>query len=103
MTADFPLSPWANAAVAAAVAITVATIAHRILALVARRASLLASAGVVGIVASIAARPVFSNIIAGLQIALAQPLRIDDVPIVERQMGPRGRNHQHLCGAGHMG
>lgn len=210
MTADFPLSPWAATGVAAAVAITVAAIAHRILALVARRAtasllvvhtvvlacipvmrvllplvalqlvwqaanddlvyiggirhvnglaviacfcwllmaaigglakgviarhpadvddnltarriatqarvlsrtamtgvaiaglalmlmtfpgarqvgaSLLASAGVVGIVAGIAARPVFSNIIAGLQIALAQPFRIDDVLIVEGEWG----------------
>jgi small-conductance mechanosensitive channel len=50
-------------------------------------ASLLASAGVVGIVAGIAARPVFSNMIAGLQIALAQPLRIDDVLIIEGEWG----------------
>ena len=50
-------------------------------------ASLLASAGVVGLVAGIAARPVFSNMIAGLQIALAQPLRIDDVLIVEGEWG----------------
>lgn len=50
-------------------------------------ASLLASAGVVGIVAGIAARPVFSNIIAGLQIALAQPIRIDDVLIVQGEWG----------------
>jgi len=50
-------------------------------------ASLLASAGVVGIVAGIAARPVFSNMIAGLQIALAQPIRIDDVLIIEGEWG----------------
>jgi small-conductance mechanosensitive channel len=50
-------------------------------------ASLLASAGVVGLVAGIAARPVFSNLIAGLQIALAQPIRIDDVVIVEGEWG----------------
>ncbi|WCM94759.1 mechanosensitive ion channel family protein [Acidovorax sp. NCPPB 2350] len=50
-------------------------------------ASLLASAGVVGIVAGIAARPVFSNMIAGLQIALAQPIRIDDVLIVQGEWG----------------
>lgn len=50
-------------------------------------ASLLASAGVVGIVAGIAARPVFSNMIAGLQIALAQPFRIDDVLIIEGEWG----------------
>lgn len=50
-------------------------------------ASLLASAGVVGIVAGIAARPIFSNLIAGLQIALAQPFRIDDVLIIEGEWG----------------
>jgi small-conductance mechanosensitive channel len=50
-------------------------------------ASLLASAGVVGLVAGIAARPVFGNLIAGLQIALSQPLRIDDVLIVEGEWG----------------
>ena len=49
--------------------------------------SLLASAGVVGIVAGIAARPVFSNLIAGLQLALAQPMRIDDVLIVQGEWG----------------
>ena len=50
-------------------------------------ASLLASAGVVGIVAGIAARPVFSNLIAGMQIALSQPIRIDDVLIVQGEWG----------------
>ena len=50
-------------------------------------ASLLASAGVVGVVAGIAARSVFSNLLAGLQIAMAQPLRIDDVLIVEGEWG----------------
>ncbi|RYX96125.1 MAG: mechanosensitive ion channel family protein [Comamonadaceae bacterium] len=50
-------------------------------------ASLLASAGVVGIVAGIAARPVFSNLIAGLQLALSQPLRIDDVLIIQGEWG----------------
>jgi small-conductance mechanosensitive channel len=50
-------------------------------------ASLLASAGVLGIVGGIAARPVFSNLIAGLQLALAQPLRIDDVLIVQGEWG----------------
>ena len=49
--------------------------------------SLLASAGVVGLVVGIAARPVFSNLIAGLQIALAQPIRLDDVLIVEGEWG----------------
>ena len=50
-------------------------------------ASLLASAGVIGIVAGMAARPVFSNLIAGLQLALAQPIRMDDVLIVKGEWG----------------
>ncbi|WP_326544050.1 mechanosensitive ion channel family protein [Pseudorhodoferax sp.] len=50
-------------------------------------ASLLASAGLVGIIAGFAARPVLGNLIAGLQIGLAQPIRIDDVVIVENEWG----------------
>jgi small-conductance mechanosensitive channel len=50
-------------------------------------ASLLASAGVLGIVVGIAARPVFSNLIAGLQLALGQPMRLDDVLIVQGEWG----------------
>lgn len=49
--------------------------------------TLLASAGVLGLVAGIAAKPVFGNLIAGLQIALAQPIRLDDVVIVEGEWG----------------
>jgi small-conductance mechanosensitive channel len=49
--------------------------------------TLLASAGLLGIGAGIAARPVFENMIAGLQIAFTQPIRIDDVVIVEKQYG----------------
>lgn len=49
--------------------------------------SLLASAGVAGLVIGIAAKPLFSNLIAGLQIALAQPIRIDDVLIIEGEWG----------------
>ena len=50
-------------------------------------ASLLASAGVLGIIGGLAARPVFSNLIAGLQLALAQPIRLDDVLIVNGEWG----------------
>jgi small-conductance mechanosensitive channel len=48
-------------------------------------AGLLASAGMVGIVAGLAARPVLGNLLAGLQIALSQPIRLDDVVIVKDQ------------------
>lgn len=50
-------------------------------------ASMLASAGVLGIVVGFAARPVLSNLLAGLQIAITQPIRIDDVVIVENEWG----------------
>jgi small-conductance mechanosensitive channel len=50
-------------------------------------ASLLASAGLAGIVAGLAARPVLGNLFAGLQIGLSQPIRLDDVVIVENEWG----------------
>jgi len=50
-------------------------------------ASLLASAGVIGLAIGMAAKPVLGNLIAGIQIALTQPIRIDDVLIVEGEWG----------------
>jgi small-conductance mechanosensitive channel len=49
--------------------------------------TLLASAGVVGIVVGLAARPVFENLVAGIQLAFTQPIRIGDVVVVEKQQG----------------
>ncbi|MGH6727567.1 MAG: mechanosensitive ion channel family protein, partial [Pseudolabrys sp.] len=49
--------------------------------------SLFASAGVAGIVAGLAARPVLSNLFAGVQLAMTQPIRIDDAVIVENEWG----------------
>lgn len=50
-------------------------------------ASLLVSAGVAGLALGLAARPVLENLIAGLQLAFSQPIRIDDVVIVEGEWG----------------
>ena len=50
-------------------------------------ASLLASAGIAGLVIGMAARPALGNIIAGIQIALTQPIRLDDVVIIEGEWG----------------
>ncbi|AYQ88616.1 mechanosensitive ion channel family protein [Burkholderia gladioli] len=50
-------------------------------------ASLLASAGVAGLVAGIAARPVLGNLIAGLQIGISQPIRLDDVVVIQGEWG----------------
>jgi small-conductance mechanosensitive channel len=49
--------------------------------------SLLASAGIVGIIAGIAAQQTLANLFAGFQIAMAQPIRQDDVVIVEGEWG----------------
>lgn len=49
--------------------------------------SLLASAGLVGLAVGFAARPVLTNLIAGLQIAFTQPIRLDDVVIIENEWG----------------
>jgi len=49
--------------------------------------TLFASAGVAGIIAGLAARPVMSNFLAGVQLAIAQPIRIDDAVIVENEYG----------------
>lgn len=54
--------------------------------------ALLASAGLIGLVAGIAAKPVFGNLIAGLQIAVTQPIRLDDVVIVEGEWGVSRRS-----------
>jgi small-conductance mechanosensitive channel len=48
---------------------------------------ILASAGIVGIVVGVAAQNTLSDLIAGIQIALTQPIRVDDVVIVEGEFG----------------
>lgn len=50
-------------------------------------AGLLASAGLVGILAGVAAKPTATNVVAGLQLAISQPIRVDDVVVVEGQFG----------------
>lgn len=50
-------------------------------------ASILASAGVAGIIIGFAAQRSIANLLAGLQIAFTQPIRIDDVVIVEGEWG----------------
>jgi small-conductance mechanosensitive channel len=49
--------------------------------------SLFASAGVAGLVVGLAARPMLSNLIAGIQIATTQPIRIDDQVVIENESG----------------
>ena len=50
-------------------------------------ASILASAGIAGIVVGFAAQRSIATLLAGFQIALTQPIRLDDVVIVENEWG----------------
>ena len=49
--------------------------------------SLFASAGVAGIIVGFSAQKLIATIIAGIQIAMTQPIRLDDVVIVEGEWG----------------
>lgn len=49
--------------------------------------SLFASAGVAGIIIGFAAQRIIATVIAGVQIAITQPIRIDDVVIIENEWG----------------
>lgn len=49
--------------------------------------SLLASAGLAGVVLGFAAQRTFSSLIAGIQLSSTQPIRIGDVVIVEKEWG----------------
>ncbi len=49
--------------------------------------AILASAGIAGIVIGLAAQKTIGTFIAGLQIAFTQPIRLDDVVIVEGEWG----------------
>ncbi len=53
-------------------------------------ASLLAGAGVLGIVLGVAAGPLIGNLIAGIQIAFTQPIKIGDVVVIEGEWGRIG-------------
>lgn len=50
-------------------------------------ASVLASAGLAGLLVGMAARPTLASLIAGLQVAITQPIRIDDSVVVEGEWG----------------
>ncbi len=49
--------------------------------------SILASAGIAGIIIGLAAQRTIGTVLAGIQIAFTQPIRIDDVVIVENEWG----------------
>jgi len=49
--------------------------------------SILASAGVLGVIMGFAAQKTIANLFAGFQLAMTQPIRLDDVVIVESEWG----------------
>ncbi|MGH7967392.1 MAG: mechanosensitive ion channel family protein [Limisphaerales bacterium] len=49
--------------------------------------SLLASAGVIGIIVGFAAQRTIANLFAGFQLAMTQPIRLDDVVVIEGEWG----------------
>ncbi len=49
--------------------------------------SLFASAGAAGIVVGLAARPLLSNLLAGIQIAITQPVKIEDSVVIDNEWG----------------
>jgi small-conductance mechanosensitive channel len=49
--------------------------------------SLLTSAGIIGIIVGFAAQKTIGMILAGIQLAITQPIRLDDVVIVEGEWG----------------
>jgi small-conductance mechanosensitive channel len=49
--------------------------------------SLFASAGVAGVVFGLAAQPMLSNLIAGIQLAVTQPIRLEDAVTVQNEYG----------------
>ena len=49
--------------------------------------SLIASAGAAGLLVGLAARPLLSNLFAGIQLAITQPIRIGDALLIENEWG----------------
>ncbi|MFC3125280.1 mechanosensitive ion channel family protein [Pseudoroseomonas globiformis] len=49
--------------------------------------SLLASAGAAGLVVGLALQPLLKNLVAGIQLAVTQPIRLEDAVIVEGEWG----------------
>jgi small-conductance mechanosensitive channel len=74
----------------AATVVTIVTIAAALMTFDSVRhygVSLIASAGAAGLVVGLAARPLLTNLFAGIQIAITQPIRIGDSVIVENEWG----------------
>lgn len=74
----------------ATVGIFVITIALMLLSIPSIRSvgiTLMASAGLAGLAVGAAAQPALKNVIAGIQMAFTEPIRIDDVVIIDGEWG----------------
>lgn len=49
--------------------------------------SLLTSAGIAGIILGLSAQRILGNLLAGIQLAITQPIRLDDVVVIEGEWG----------------
>lgn len=67
--------------------VTVALVLYNIPGVRAVGSTLLASAGLAGLAVGAAAQPALKSLIAGLQIALTEPIRIDDYIVVDGEAG----------------
>jgi small-conductance mechanosensitive channel len=75
---------------AAVVAVMVVTVALALMTISQVRqwgVSLLAAGGAATVIVGLALQPLLSNLIAGIQIAMTQPIRIDDQVLVENEVG----------------
>jgi hypothetical protein len=73
--------------VAAIVVVTVGVMLMTFPAVRALGASVLASAGILSVVAALAAQSTLGNVFAGLQLAFSDAVRVDDVVVVENEWG----------------
>ncbi|MEV4707451.1 mechanosensitive ion channel family protein [Actinoplanes sp. NPDC049316] len=73
--------------VAAIVVLTLGVVLMTFPAVRALGASVLASAGIVSVIAALAAQSTLGNLFAGLQLAFSDAVRIDDVVVVEGEWG----------------
>jgi hypothetical protein len=65
--------------------------------------SLLAAGGAASLIVGLALQPLLTNLIAGIQIAITQPIRIDDAVIVEKEWGNIEEINATLCGRAAVG
>jgi len=74
-------------AVIVVVVVTLATMLMTFLSIRHIGESLFASAGLAAVVAGLAARTALTNLLAGVQIAITQPIRLEDAVVVEGESG----------------